>query len=408
MQGTHERTIASRRKFIGQAGLTSAGLLSFKLPLWTKKLIELVSIGKQPLHNIPANKNLDPAWVRSLYQRTHVTTYLKSKNELKYIGMPAGGLHAGTVYLGGDGRLWLWGIYNDAREGIDPKTVLWNDGTQEVKVRNRDGASYVEPAIASNKRVLEQGFAIKLEYNGHVLIKELKEEDWEEIKFEATYPTATIHYLEAGCPVEVIVKAGGIFIPLDADSSAIPATIYSITLKNKTNHRLTASIVGWFENGARKISAKEPDGVRQNTAIHQDTYCSILGDFKATNLATPTTVDEGSTCITLVGGGGKVNTNAAPWPVDNATFTKQDLLPVEKPATEKLVGSISTQVVVAPGKTVEANFVLSWHFNHPLPKLTKLKDTKEGYYYGKRFKNAGEAGAYIAQHFQQLFGQTLL
>jgi hypothetical protein len=50
----------------------------------------------------------------------------KTKNELRYIGMPAGGLHCGTVYLGGDGRLWLWGIYNDDREGVDPKTVIWN------------------------------------------------------------------------------------------------------------------------------------------------------------------------------------------------------------------------------------------------------------------------------------------
>ena len=94
------------------------------------------------MHNIPVDKGLDPVWIRSLYERGAPTTYLKSKNELKYIGMPAGGLHAGTVYLGGDGRLWLWGIYNDEREGIDPKTILWNDGTKKVKVRCRDGAGY--------------------------------------------------------------------------------------------------------------------------------------------------------------------------------------------------------------------------------------------------------------------------
>jgi uncharacterized protein (DUF608 family) len=402
-----KRIIASRRRFIGQAGLTTASLLSFKLPLWTRELIERVSRGKQPLHNIPANKNLDAAWVRSLYQRGHATTYLKSKNELKYIGMPAGGLHAGTVYLGGDGRLWLWGIYNDDREGIDPKKVLWNDGTQEVKVRNRDGASYVEPAIAANKRVLEQGFAIRLEYNGKVLIKALREEDWEEIKFEATYPTATIHYLSADCPVEVMVKAGGLFIPLDADSSAIPATVYSITLKNKTTQRINASLIGWFENGAKKITGKGSDGVKQNTAIVQEGYCSVLGDFKATNPAT-TTLDDGSTCITLVGTGGKVNTNAMPWAIDDATFTTHDQATATKTAAEKLVGAITTQAVLEAGKSMEANYVLSWHFNHPLPKLNKLKDTKEGYYYGKRFKNAAEAGAYIARNFQQLYGQTLL
>src|SRR6478735_11068414 len=125
-----------RRSFIKQTGLTSA-LLSLHFSGWAKDCIASFASGQQPLHNIPANKNLDPAWVRSLYERGKPTTYCKTKNELGYIGMPAGGLHCGTVYLGGDGRLWLWGIYNDDREGIDPKTVMWNDGNKDINIRCR-------------------------------------------------------------------------------------------------------------------------------------------------------------------------------------------------------------------------------------------------------------------------------
>ena len=69
------------------------------------------------------DKKLDPQWVKSLYNRGLVTQYLKSKNELQYIGMPVGGINTGTLYLGGDGRLWLWDIFNDNREGIEPKEV---------------------------------------------------------------------------------------------------------------------------------------------------------------------------------------------------------------------------------------------------------------------------------------------
>jgi hypothetical protein len=78
---------------------------------------------------IPVDKNLDPAWMKSLYERGIPTVYSKSRNELRYIGMPVGGINAGGVYLGGDGRLWLWDIFNDNREGIEPKLVKWERKT---------------------------------------------------------------------------------------------------------------------------------------------------------------------------------------------------------------------------------------------------------------------------------------
>ncbi|MBW7891500.1 MAG: hypothetical protein H3C48_10855, partial [Chitinophagaceae bacterium] len=362
-----------------------------------------------PIHNIPVDKNLDPAWVRSLYDRGTVTTYLKSKNELKYIGMPAGGLHAGTVYLGGDGRLWLWGIYNDEREGVDPKTILWNDGTKEVKIRSRDGANYVEPTLADNKRVLEQGFAVKIEYEGKTVIKTLDENSFEEIKFEASYPVATVHYIDETLPVNIVLKAGSIFVPLNADDSALPATVFSIRIENKTNKSIRAEIIGWMENGANKLTATENDGLKKNTAIIHDDHTSILGSFDAVKPEAAQQRDAGTTCITFIGKGATLNTNAQPYPVEDHFFNqKKEASSTMKPS-ETLTGSIGISHTIAPNKTAEANYVISWHFDHPLSKrLDKLPETKGGYYYGKRFKDAHEVGAYIAQNFKQLYTQTLL
>jgi len=398
-----------RRSFIQQTGMGAAGLLTLQLPGWAKSMINLPAPFSSPVHNIPVNKNLDPKWVKSLYERGAATTYLKSKNELQYIGMPAGGLHTGTVYLGGDGRLWLWGIYNDEQEGIDPKTVLWNDGSKEVKVRSRDGSAYVEPAIANNKRVLEQGFAIRLNYGGKTIIKELKEEDWEEISFEATYPVATIKYTASTLPVDIVVKAGAIFIPLDADNSALPATVFSITVNNKSKEKIAASLCGWFENGARKITAKDEEGTRKNSAVITENYSAVFSDFTSEGQDAIEQKDAGTTCLAYIGKNGVVNTNAEPWPVSEGTFSQRNESISEKKPSDKLVGSVTITQAIQAGESMQANYVLSWHFDHPFTKrLEKVPETKMGYYYGKRFKDALEVAGYIAGNFEQLHSKTLL
>lgn len=401
-----KETNIPRRKFLAQTGIAAAGLLSLQLPSWAKGMLPVSGV-LLPQHNIPAEKNLNPAWVKSLYERGLPTTYLKTKNELRYIGMPAGGMHTGTVYLGGDGRLWLWSIYNDEREGIDPKTVLWNDGNGEQKVRNRDGASYVEPAIADNKRVLEQGFAILLETDGKTVVKELKEEDWEEIAFEATYPLATIRYSDPAVPVEVVVKAGGIFIPLDADESALPAVVYDISIRNRSAKKVQVSVAGWLENGARKITGKDGDGEKLNTARKAGDYSSVFSAFKG-NASVAAKQDDGSTCITYIGNNGRVNTDAAPWPVTPAFFSAEQADPASGKPSGKLTGSITAPLQpLEAGASAQFSYALSWHFNQPLQKLTKkLKDTQGGYYYGKRFADAAEVGAYIAGNFTRLWEAT--
>jgi len=396
----------SRRRFLKISGIAALG---WSLVPASFDQVFAKAPFAYPLHNIPPEKGLDPKWIRSLYERGKPTTYLKSRNELQYIGMPAGGLHAGTVYLGGDGRLWLWSIYNDDREGVDPKTVLWNDGSKEVKVRSRDGANYIEPSLADNKRVLEQGFAIRIETEDKTIIKELKETDWQEVAFEATYPAATIRYTDKNVPVDVVVRAGGIFIPLDADNSAIPATVFSIHLENKSGEKIKAAITGWMENGAHKLTAKAEDGVRQNKIVQQDSYSAITGAFSIHNPEAIKQRDAGTTCITYVGEATRLNTDAHPWPVDEAFFTLENReMSTGKEAGDKLVGSICTEASIEAGGHHEARFIISWHFNHGLAKLDRLNEIKSGYYYGRRFKDASAVGIYVAQNFEKLFGQTLL
>lgn len=400
---------SNRRDFIKKASLLTAGLAAVQFPVWGKSIFAL----DYPLHNIPEHKGLDAKWVRSLYTRGEETAYFKSKNEFKYIGLPVGGLHAGTVYVGGDGRLWLWQIYNEtfegAQEGIEPKTVNWNDGVEVRKIRARDGSAYIEPAIANNKRVLEQGFAVKAVVNGKTFIKELSEEHWDEIVFKPAYPMATIKYISKDFPVVVQLKVYSPFIPLDAQNSALPTTILRVELKNTTTSNINVSVLGWMENGANKLTGKVNTGKRKNEVLTTENSSSIFSSFEAANDEVKNAQDSGTMCFSLHKAKGKTYAAIEPWPVKDKHFNAAVTSSASSDAPGKLVGGIEIGGALSPGKSLKADYSISWHFNNANVNLKKIvKDAQEGFHYATRFKDAGAVSAYLQSNFEKLTKTTEL
>ncbi len=132
----------------------------------------------------PTAKGINATWLASLRVReTSEPTFTKAANQLRYIGMPVGGIACGTLYLGGDGRLWLCDVWHKSGEGIrprsryyahpsginDPATVIDprgnvtnpasadtdGDGTKDgVEARlgtdPLDGSDYFQPLISRN------------------------------------------------------------------------------------------------------------------------------------------------------------------------------------------------------------------------------------------------------------------
>lgn len=257
----------------------------FTVPALSLLLTGALSAAVMPLEKIiPVDKKLPAKWVESLYERG-TPEVVTSEKGLMHIGMPVGGLFCGTVYLGGDGKLWLWDIFNDNREGIVPKHVIRKEWSNPI--RNRDGAAYIEPETTqpslfkrglplvreaagdpnhsdySGQDQFQQGFAIKIGNQ----IKTLDRKGWKNIRFTGTYPIGTVDYSDPQSPVAVQLRAFSPFIPLNTEDSSLPCTVISYTVTNHSRQTVTGSIGGWLENAVCCNSGYgKPVGLRINMA----------------------------------------------------------------------------------------------------------------------------------------------
>lgn len=390
-----------RREFLKNTTILTAGFLASRMPAIAGPFLPGELNGRE----IPTDKKLDPEWIKSLYKRGTVTTYFKSKNELQYIGMPVGGINCGTVYLRGDGRLWLWDIFNKNQEGVEPKQITWNDGAAEgKKVLPRDGSAYVAPA--KNIYPLEQGFAIKIDYAGKSVIKKMEEQDWDEIAFEATYPIATIRYIDKKLPVEISLEVYSPFIALDQDNSGLPATIFSFNISNTSAMPVNISVLGWLENKSAPGSAKKNMHERFNTVLTAKNFYGVQGSVRNKNGSTTdiqAVADYGSFCIASLNNAAKTITSVT-WPLSEKAFEKFSDANTSTATDEKLIGGVINQHKILPGKKNSSHIVISWHF----PNFT-LKDIEgKGRYYNNKFKSAGEVSYYIKDNFKKLSSESKL
>ncbi|WP_236652710.1 GH116 family glycosyl-hydrolase [Chitinophaga vietnamensis] len=347
------------------------------------------------------HKQPDAAWIASLYERGQATTYFKRKNELQYIGMPVGGILCGTVYLGGDGRLWLWDIFNKNQEGIEPKEVPWNNPVlnEGKKVRSRDGACYIQPS--KDIRPLDQGFALSLTCGRQHILRRLDEASWPEISFEATYPIATIPYIDPALPVTVTLEAFSPFIPLNEDDSGLPVTILSYEIKNTGKVPVQATLIGWLENKTAISSAKNDIHERVNTAMRSSKWSGVMCSVRNKSGDDPALLqqpDHGNMCIAALDSKAAMDTDFQATNLALRHYAQT----VTKEISATLTASTSLSQEILPGKAIRNNFAISWYF----PNLHFKGIQGEGRYYANRFADAAAVIDYVATHYESLSGQS--
>jgi hypothetical protein len=271
----------SRRQFLTVLGGAAGTALVARGPAFAD------AAGAQKLARlIPADKQLDPAWVKSLFERGEPTVYRKSEGELKFIGMPIGGIYCGCLYLSGDGRLWNWDIFNDNQEGVLPHSVPWSKvgfnfaGTGELSTRS--GANYVDPLTPDRLGTsrVEQGFSVAVGKADQRKTKRMLADDWSEVEFVGEYPIGTVTYRDPAFPVTAKLEAFSPFIPLDTNDSSMPVTMLHWTLTNTSDAPTEVTLDGWLQNACSLVHAGKDDGLRVNEVKHLDQATMIVSRFE--------------------------------------------------------------------------------------------------------------------------------
>lgn len=183
---------------------------------------------------------------------------------LEAVGMPVGGIGTGNIWIGGDGLLPVWQIFNNLTE--DARVP---DSFFAVRAQARGG----EPRLFA----LEQGI-----YTGFEMARVRC--------FRADYPFAWLEFECEGLPVDVSLEVFNPMIPLNLEDSSIPCAIFSWTAHNPGNVPVDVSFAAMLQNavgydGYGDIISRYfwGYGGNLNTVEHGDDHVRILLDVPDRN-----------------------------------------------------------------------------------------------------------------------------
>jgi non-lysosomal glucosylceramidase len=275
---------------------------------------------------VPADKKLSPEWLKSLTARGEREVYRGA--DLTRIGMPIGGICAGQLYLGGDGKLWHWDIFN--------------------KHIGTGAEHYAKPMSVAS--AVEQGFALRVKVSGKSDERALKAVHWKDVSFIGEYPVGYVNYSDPTFPVSVALEAFSPFIPLNVDDSSLPATVMEFTLKNTGAAEVEAEFGGWLENAICLDSSQRRDGLRRNSLMRAPELlfleCSAEDVAPGTPTQRPDIVFEDFE-----------NGTYGKWGVDGTAFGTRPVEASKMPDYQGDVGAkgkrLANSHASAPGNTIE-------------------------------------------------------
>jgi non-lysosomal glucosylceramidase len=363
-----------RRPFLRLASLSSLGLGLSTHRAWAEETPAEVLYAKF----VPTDKQLPADWIESLTTRGHKLDtgirYSKQDGNLDVIGMTVGGICCGTVYLSGDGQLWIWDIFNQHHEGVVANTAPIPEGLGSIqnhkKIRERDGANFLNPPRAADHK---NGVDARFTLSHAGVDRPMDASGWDEVDFTGQWPIGTVEYSAQGSPVRVRLEAYSPFVPLNLGESSLPVTVMEYTIRNTGAKNEDVTLTGHLGNPVGRFSKLE--SAHFTTKIEPAGAIGLLHGLRGNTPDIHDKPDSGSMAIGLLGA----------------------------KTAEVRENSVGTQTTIPAGGSVTIRFAIAWHFPNISNKL-QIGPVKR--HYASRFADASKVIAHVAANFETLSTAT--
>jgi non-lysosomal glucosylceramidase len=339
-----------------------------------------------------------------------------TKESLREIAFPLGGIGTGTVSLGGCGNFRDWEIFNRPNKGgILPFTFvamhLTGGGLSKPLVRVLERQPH-PPYTGSSGVPRETGLGLPR---------------FREAVFTGSYPFANLEFIDAKLPVEVSLEAFNPMIPLATADSSLPAAILTYRVTNRAASEVNAALA---------FSILNPigyDGVAQLDDRHAPffganrnefrTEGSVAGLFLSSAKYPADSARHGSMAVVTEAGdiSYRLAWEHGEWFDEFQKWWDEFLSRGRFPnnaggASEDKTSdyaSLASHFVLKPGASRQVTFVLSWHFpNTEIYWHSRSEDFGEGREtpdpaplrndYGTRWPSAWEPAAHTLRELSSL------
>lgn len=187
-----------------------------------------------------------------------------TKNKLKEISFPIGGIGTGSIGLAGNGSLIDWEIFNRPNKGSKngyscfAVKAQFPDGKSLTKILQGD---HTKDLIGQyQKSSWHYGFGYGPATNTFAGLPHFSN-----VKFDGKFPIATLTFKDADFPATIELLAFNPFIPLDSANSSIPAAFFEVKIKSHCDNVKFTVI----------FSVSNPFDASENCKVKSNTFTAI-------------------------------------------------------------------------------------------------------------------------------------